>query len=286
MTELPMVVFDVQRCGPSTGMPTKTEQTDLNIAMHGRHGECPMVVLAAATPADCFRMAVEAVRLAVKYMTPVMVLSDSFLASSAEPWRIVAPDSLPDLRGPALPAAADFAPYRRDPKTLARPWATPGTPGLEHRIGGLEKEDVAGTVSYNAANHQRMTELRAKKIEGIAADIPPAEPVGPAKGELLVVSWGSAYGPVAAAVEEVQHAGGSAAHLQLRHLNPFPANTGEVLSRYKRVLVAENNMGQLRALLRDRFLVDAVGFCKVDGRPFNVHEVREEIEKLLGGRKS
>ena len=182
MTELPMVCINVQRAGPSTGMPTKTEQADLLMAMHGRHGECPLVVLAAATPVDCFQMAFEAVRLAIKYMTPVLLLSDSFLANSAEPWRVIAPDELPDLRSPHLPAKEDFAPYRRDPETLSRTWAAAGTPGFEHRIGGLEKEDVTGGVTYDAANHQRMVSLRAQKIAGIARDIPPAQVDGPTSG--------------------------------------------------------------------------------------------------------
>ena len=233
MTELPMVVIDVQRAGPSTGMPTKTEQADLLMAMYGRHGECPMAVLAAATPADCFSMAFEAVRLAVKYMTPVLLLSDSFLASSAEPWRIVDPDELPDLHCDGIPSKADFAPYRRNPETLARPWVSPGTPGLEHRIGGLEKEDVTGAVSYDAANHQKMVLLRAEKIARIARDIPPAKVVGPEEGDLLVVGWGSTYGAIAAATDELRHAGHKVAHLHLRYLNPFPANLGEVLAKYK-----------------------------------------------------
>ncbi|MGD0900104.1 MAG: 2-oxoacid:acceptor oxidoreductase subunit alpha [Thermoguttaceae bacterium] len=282
MTELPLVVVNVQRAGPSTGMPTKTEQSDLWMAMYGRHGDCPLAVLAAATPADCFHMAFEAVRLAIKYMTPVMLLSDSFLANGAEPWRIVNPAELPDLRADGLPTPEDFAPYRRDPETLARPWVVPGTPGREHRIGGLEKEDITGVVSYDAANHQRMVDLRAQKIEGIARDIPPAEAVGPAKGDLVVVGWGSTYGAIAAAVDEARQAGHRVAHLHLRYLNPFPANLGAVLAKYRRVLVPENNMGQLRSMLRDRFLVDAVGFSKVEGRPFRVREIQEKIESMLG----
>jgi 2-oxoglutarate/2-oxoacid ferredoxin oxidoreductase subunit alpha len=282
MTELPLVVINVQRAGPSTGMPTKTEQTDLLAAMFGRHGECPLVVLAAATPSDCFAMVFEAVRLATKYMTPVILLSDSFLASSAEPWRIVDPAALPDLRRGETLAAANFAPYRRDPQTLSRPWAAPGTPGLEHRIGGLEKEDGSGAVTYDAANHQRMVSLRQEKIERIAHDIPPATVVGPARGDLLVVGWGSTYGPIAAAVDELQRAGRQVAHLHLHHLNPFPANLGAVLANYKHVLVPENNMGQLLMMLRDRFLVPAVGFCKVEGRPFRVRDIQQRIEQLLG----
>ena len=284
MVELPLVVVDVQRAGPSTGLPTKTEQTDLLMAMYGRHGECPMVVLAAATPADCFQMAFEAVRLATKYMTPVLLLSDSFLASSAEPWRIVGADELPDLHVKDFPAGESFAPYVRDPLTLARPWVVPGTAGREHRIGGLEKEDVSGKVSYDGVNHQRMVTLRAQKIEGIARDIPLAAVVGPAEGDVLVVGWGSTYGPIAAAVAESQALGHRVAHLHLRHLNPFPSNLGSILKNYKHVLVAENNMGQLRSLLRDRFLIDAQGYCRVEGRIFRTRDIHQRIEEILGGK--
>ncbi len=286
MTELPLVCIDVQRAGPSTGMPTKTEQADLLMAMYGRHGESPMPVLAAATPADCFRMAFEAVRLAITYMTPVMLLSDSFLANSAEPWRIVSADELPDLRAGGLPAGEEFAPYRRDPVTLARPWAPPGTPGRIHRIGGLEKTDVGGVVSYDPANHQRMVDLRARKVEGICRDIPPVEVTGPAEGDLLVVGWGSTYGAIAAAVNEELRAGRSVAHAHLRYLNPLPANLESVLAGYRRVLVPENNRGHLRSMLRDRFLVNAVGLPKVEGRPFRIREVQDRIEALLGGNHS
>jgi 2-oxoglutarate ferredoxin oxidoreductase subunit alpha len=282
MTELPLVVVDVQRAGPSTGLPTKTEQSDLLMAMHGRHGDCPLVVLAAATPADCFPMAVEAVRLATKYMTPVLLLSDSFLANGTEPWRVVEPEDLPDLSARAIPSKADFAPYRRDAQTLARPWVVPGTPELEHRIGGLEKEDVSGAVSYDGANHQRMLALRAEKIARIAGDIPPAEISGPAEGELLVIGWGSSYGAIAAAVEEARGAGLSVAHIHLRYLNPFPLNLGSLLTKYRQVLVPENNMGQLCSLLRDRYLVDAIALCEVEGRPFRVREIREKITAFAG----
>ena len=230
-------------------------------------------------------MAFEAVRLAIKYMTPVMLLSDSFLSSSAEPWRVVAPEELPDLRVAELPAAADFAPYRRDPKTLSRPWVAPGTPGREHRIGGLEKMDVTGAVSYDAANHQRMVNLRSQKIAGICHDIPPAEIIGPAEGDLLVIGWGSTYGAIAAAVDELLRQGRSVAHVHLRYLNPFPANLGAILPKYKRILVPENNMGHLCSMLRDRFLVDAVALPKVDGRTFHIREIQEHIEKILGEQR-
>ena len=281
MTELPMVVIDVQRAGPSTGMPTKTEQSDLLMALYGRHGEAPLPVLAAATPADCFAIVFEAVRLATKYMTPVMVLSDSFLSNGAEPWRIVEPEDLPDLHTPALPTIEQFAPYRRDPATLARPWISPGTPGYEHRIGGLEKTDVTGGVSYDAANHQRMTDLRAEKIERIARDIPPATVTGSGNAALLVASWGSTFGSVAAAVSSLREAGRAIDHLHLRYLNPFPANLGEILKKYKRIIVPENNMGQLCTLLRAKYLVDAQSLPKVEGRPFRVHELVEQFGSIL-----
>ena len=282
MTELPLVCIDVQRAGPSTGMPTKTEQADLLMAEYGRHGESPLVVLAAASPADCFRMAYVAVRLAITYMTPVLLLSDSFLANSAEPWRIVSTEDLPEIR--SIPIAREgFAPYRRDPATLARPWVAPGTPGLEHRIGGLEKTDGAGAVSNDAANHQHMVELRARKIDGIARDIPAQAVVGKDWGDLLVMGWGSTYGAIAAATEELLAAGRSVAHAHLRYLNPFPPNLGELLRRYRRVLVPENNLGHLRSMIRDRFLVDAQGLQKVDGRPFRIRDIRDRMEAMLGG---
>ncbi len=263
-------------------MPTKTEQSDLLAAMYGRHGECPLAVLAAATPADCFPTAFEAVRLAVKYMTPVVLLSDSFLANSAEPWRVVDPDLLPDLRRNGTAGATAFAPYRRDPETLSRPWVVPGTPGCEHRIGGLEKEDVTGAVSYDPANHQRMVTLRREKIEYISRDIPPATVTGPATGDLLVIGWGSTYGAIAAAVDAVGQKGRAVAHLHLRYLNPFPANLGPILANYRRILVPEHNLGQLRLMLRDRFLVAAEGLAIVEGRPFRIAEIQKQIELLLG----
>ena len=281
MTELPLVVLNVQRAGPSTGMPTKTEQADLLIAMFGRHGESPAVVLAAASAADCFQMAFEAVRLATKYMTPVLLLSDSFLANSAEPFRIPDPDSLPDLRVPLAVTAENFAPYRRDPQTLARPWVAPGRPGFEHRIGGLEKEDETGVVSYDGENHTKMVALRAGKIARIAMDVPPAEVVGAQRGDVLVVGWGSSYGAIAAAVEELHGEGRRVAHLHLRYLNPLPRNVGEVLERFDRVLVVEANCGQLKTILRDHFTASFFPFNKVDGRPFLIREVRTAIQELL-----
>jgi len=281
MAELPLVVIDVQRAGPSTGMPTKTEQSDLLAAMYGRHGESPAVVLAAATPADCFWMAFEAVRLATRYMTPVVLLSDSFLANSAEPMRIPSVGSLPSLRTAPEPGAESFAPYRRDPQTLSRPWVAPGTAGREHRIGGLEKEDVTGVVTYDGKNHQRMVDLRAEKLARIADDIPPAEVRGDPSADLLVIGWGSTYGAIAAAVNELQQAGRSVAHLHLRYLNPLPRDVGPILSRYRRIVIPENNAGQLRALLRARFAVDCESYSKVEGRVFLVRDVRAKIEEVL-----
>lgn len=281
MTELPLVVVDVQRAGPSTGMPTKTEQADLLMALYGRHGEAPLVVLALATPADGFHIAFEAVRLATKYMTPVMVMSDSYLANCAEPMRIPDADSLPNIAVSSPVAAAEFKPYRRDQETLSRPWVAPGTPGMEHRIGGLEKEDVSGMVSYEAANHQRMVTLRAQKIAGIAADIPEARVEGDEHGELLIVGWGSTYGAIAAAVDELRREGRRVGHLQLRYLHPLPRNLGEVLARYGRVLVPENNLGQLSLLLRAKYPVTPEAFNKVDGRPFLIREIRSKAEEVL-----
>ena len=282
MTELPLVAINVQRAGPSTGMPTKTEQADLNMALYGRHGEAPLVVLAAATPADCFPMAFEAVRLATRYMTPVILLSDSFLANSAEALAIPDPDRLPDLRVAApTKDTPNFAPYRRDAKTLARPWAIPGTPGLEHRIGGLEKEDVTGVVTYDAANHRRMVEQRARKIAGIADDIPPAKVEGAPSGDLLMVGWGSTYGAIAAAVRQAQAEGRAVSHLHLRHLNPLPRGVESALRAFRKVLVPENNTGQLSAYLRSQFSVPIRPLTKVEGRPFLIRELRQAIEETL-----
>lgn len=281
MTELPLVVIDVQRAGPSTGMPTKTEQGDLLMAMYGRHGECPMVVMAMATPADGFAMAFEAVRLATKYMTPVMLLSDSFLANSAEPMLLPAVDSFADLRVAPPATAEGFAPYRRDPSTLARPWMIPGMRGGEHRIGGLEKEDVSGAVTYDAANHQRMVDLRAEKIARIANDIPPATVAGPESGQVLVVSWGSTYGAVAGAMSQLHQEGQSVAHLHLRHLNPLPRGLKEIFARFRHILIPETNRGQLPVILRSQFAIEPIGLNKVQGRPFLIREIRGKIEELL-----
>jgi 2-oxoglutarate/2-oxoacid ferredoxin oxidoreductase subunit alpha len=281
--ELPLLILDIQRAGPSTGMPTKTEQADLLHAMFGRHGEAPMPVLAPTTPADCFDIVIEATRIALAYRTPVIVLSDAFLATGSEPWKIPDVGSLPDLTKVfsfATQANADgeFWPFLRDPETLARPWAIPGTPGLEHRIGGLEKEEGKGDISYDPDNHHEMTLLRARKVAGI--DVPPVEVEDPNGGaEVLVLAWGSTYGPVRAGCRRIRKSGGSIAHAHLRHLNPFPANLGEVLSRYKRVVVPENNLGQLLKLIRAEFLVDAKGFNKVAGVPFKAAELEEEFSR-------
>lgn len=283
MAELPLVVINVQRAGPSTGMPTKTEQSDLLAALYGRHGESPAVVLAAATPGDCFHMAVEAVRIAIKYMTPVILLSDSFLANSGEPMRIPSVDSLPLLVAGAH-AGGDgdgFAPYRRDPVTLARPWVAPGVRGREHRIGGLEKEDVSGLVTYDGDNHQRMVQLRAEKIARIADDIPPAHISGDEQADLLVVGWGSTYGAIAAATEELRHEGRRVAHLHLRYLNPLPRNVCQILQGFRHIVIPENNRGQLRTLLRAQCPVECETFSKVEGRVFLVRDIRAKIEEVL-----
>jgi 2-oxoglutarate ferredoxin oxidoreductase subunit alpha len=281
VAELPLVVVDIQRAGPSTGMPTKNEQADLLLALYGRSSDSPLPVLAPATPGDCFWIMLEAFRLAVRYMTPVVVLSDTFLGNSAEPWRI--PD-VETLRREPVRFWTDpdgFAPYRRDPATLARPWAVPGSPGLEHRVGGLEKEDVTGHVSYSPENHERMTRLRHAKIERIAQEIAPVEVNGPERARLLVVGWGGTYGAITSAVEEAREAGQDVASLHLRHLNPFPANLGEALARYERVLVPELNMGQLAQLLRARFLLPAESLTKVQGQPFRVEEIRARMDAML-----
>ena len=281
MTELPLVVVDVQRAGPSTGMPTKNEQSDLLQIMFGRNGDSPLPVVAPATPAECFDLAIEACRLALKYMTPVAYMSDAFLATGSEPWRIPSVASLPDIRVPNATDRATFRPYERDSTTLARPWAVPGTPGLEHRIGGLEKADVTGNVSYDPDNHHRMQMLRAAKVEGIADDIPPLEVFGPDRGDLLILGWGSTYGAIRSAVESLNAEGVSVAHAHLRHLNPFPRNTETVLRAYRRVLIPEVNLGQLRLLIRAKYLIDALGYDRVRGKPFRIAEIIEDARRVL-----
>jgi 2-oxoglutarate ferredoxin oxidoreductase subunit alpha len=274
MTELPLVVVNVQRGGPSTGLPTKTEQSDLLQMMFGRNGECPMPIIAARSPADCFEVAQEAWRIASRFMTPVALLSDGYIANGSEPWRIPDAAQLPKIEIEHPEGTDDgeqFLPYQRDAR-LARPWAVPGTPGLTHRLGGLEKADITGNVSYDPANHQHMVNTRAQKVAGVADDIPLQEVEGPQEGKLLVVSWGGTYGACLTAVQRMQQQGHAVAHCHLRYLNPFPRNLGEILSRYEQVLVPELNMGQLRLLLRAKYLVDAVGFNKVQGKPFAIRE--------------
>ncbi len=286
--ELPLLILDIQRAGPSTGMPTKTEQGDLLHAMFGRHGEAPLPIVAPSTPADCFDMVIEGARLALKYRTPVIVLSDAFLATGSEPWKIPDAASLPDLTqafsfATEQNADGEFWPFVRDPETLARPWAIPGTPGLEHRIGGLEKSDGKGDVAYDPDNHHRMTLLRAAKIAGIAKDIPLAEVDDPdGDASVLVLGWGSTFGPIKAACRRVRKSGHKVAHLHLRHMNPFPSNLGERLSSYKRVVVPENNLGQLLKLVRAEFLVDARGYHKVTGTPFKAAELESVLLEHLG----
>ncbi len=282
MVELPLVVIDVQRAGPSTGMPTKNEQADLLQVMFGRNCDSPIPIVAPATPGECFDLAIEAVRIALKYMTPVVYLSDAFLATGSEPWRIPSVADLPDIRvANAVKEDGPFRPYLRDPETLARPWAVPGTAGLEHRIGGLEKADVTGNVSYDPDNHHRMQLLRAAKVAGIADDIPPLDVFGPSSGDLLILGWGSTYGAIRSAVETLHANGASVAHAHLRHLNPFPADTESVLRSYRRVLIPEVNLGQLLLLVRARYLIDAVGYDKVRGKPFRIAEIVTEAERLL-----
>jgi 2-oxoglutarate/2-oxoacid ferredoxin oxidoreductase subunit alpha len=286
--ELPLIVCDIQRAGPSTGMPTKTEQADLLMALYGRNGESPLVVIAPATPGDCFTTAIEAVRLALKYRTPVVILSDGYLANGSEPWRVPALPDLPDLRAEfSFATAGDgdglpFQPFQRDPQTLARPWAIPGTPGLEHRIGGIEKADGSGTISYDPDNHDKMVRLRQAKIDGIAADIPPLE-VDDQDGNarVLVLGWGSTFGSIGAAVRRVRLAGGSVAQAHLRHLSPLPANLGEVLKRYDKVLVPEINLGHLALVLRGRYLTDVISYNRVRGLPFRAAELAGVIQDVI-----
>lgn len=280
MTELPLVVVNVQRGGPSTGLPTKTEQADLLQAMFGRNGECPVAIVAPATPGDCFHMAVEAFRIATKHMLPVIYLSDGYLANGAEPWRLPSLDELPRFDVNFHKDPANFHAYARDPETLARPWAIPGTPGLEHRIGGIEKQDITGNVSYDPENHMHMVLTRAEKVARIADDIPELETFGDAEGRLLVIGWGSTHGSITSAVEEMQRRGKSVSSVHLRHLNPFPKNLGDIIGSFDRVLVPELNMGQLAMLLRARYLVPAISFPKVKGKPFKISELTARMDEI------
>jgi 2-oxoglutarate ferredoxin oxidoreductase subunit alpha len=281
MTELPLVICDIQRGGPSTGLPTKTEQADLLMVLHGRNSDSPVPVLAAMSPGDCFYAAFEAARIAIKYMTPVFVLSDGYLANGAEPWLIPKMADLPEIPVAFRTDPRGFFPYLREGETLARPWVRPGTPGLEHRVGGIEKEDVTGNVSYAPANHELMVRARARKVAGIAREIPPTHIRGPEVGDLLLVGWGGTFGAITAALEELRARGRSVAHVHLRYLNPLPADLGGILRRYKRVLVPELNMGQLLKVLRAEYAVDAVGLNKIQGQPFKVQELVAEAEGLL-----
>ena len=285
MAELPLVVFNIQRGGPSTGLPTKTEQADLMQAIYGRNSESPVVVLAPATPGDCFYIAYEAVRIAAKYMVPVIVLSDGFLATGSEPWLIPDPATLPSIEVDFRTEREGFFPYLRDPATLARPWVRPGTPGLEHRIGGIEKQDVTGNISYDPENHDHMVRTRAEKVRRVAQEIPPTTINGPATGDVLVVGWGSTFGSITAAVERAQAEGKSVAAVHVRHLNPLPPDLGHILREYRKVLVPEINSGQLVRVLRAEYLVDAVGFNRVRGLPLMSDEVHDAINQLLGERK-
>jgi len=281
MAELPLVVVNVQRAGPSTGMPTKPEQADLFQAMYGRNGESPVAVIAPATPGECFDYAIEAVRLAVEHMCPVVYLSDASLANGAEPWKLPNPNDLEPIRARELPDLEEFAPYARDEASLARYWVAPGVPGLEHRIGGLEKADFTGSISYDPANHAHMTELRQAKIDRIADRLPPAKVFGAESGDLLLVGFGSTYGALHQATQRLVAEGHSVGHLHLRYLSPLQSNVEELLRSYRRVVVAELNRGQLRMLIRSRFLIDARGLNKVQGQPFKVREVYEAALSVL-----
>jgi 2-oxoglutarate/2-oxoacid ferredoxin oxidoreductase subunit alpha len=286
MLEIPLVIVDVQRGGPSTGLPTKTEQSDLLQAYYGRNGECPMPVISASTPSDCFAAAYEAVRISVQHMTPVILLSDGYIANGAEPWKYPSSADLPEIAVSfATPESLDvngkFMPYKRDEK-LVREWAIPGTPGLEHRVGGLEKQDITGNVSYDSENHQHMVKTRQAKVDNIANYIPDQElDSGPAKGKVLVLGWGSTYGSIKSAVKDLQAAGHAVAHAHLRYLRPFPKNLGEILHNYEHVLVPEINNGQLIKIIRDVYFVDAKGYNKIKGTPITKGELTEEIKKYL-----
>jgi 2-oxoglutarate ferredoxin oxidoreductase subunit alpha len=288
--ELPLIVCDIQRSGPSTGMPTKTEQADLLQAMYGRNGEAPVPIVAPRSPADCFDIAIEAVRIATTYRTPVLLLSDGYLANGSEPWRVPAVDDLPNLgvefatepNHQRDDGTTEFWPYLRDPQTLARPWAIPGTPGLEHRIGGIEKADGHGNISYDPTNHDFMVRTRQAKVDGIAASIPPLEVDDPSgEARVLVLGWGSTYGPIGAACRRVRGEGLPVAHAHLRHLNPFPTNTNEIVRKYDKVVIPEMNLGQLALLIRGRFLVDAISYNRVTGLPFKAEELAGVIEDVI-----
>jgi 2-oxoglutarate ferredoxin oxidoreductase subunit alpha len=281
--ELPLVLVNVQRAGPSTGLPTKTEQSDLFQAMYGRNGETPVVVVAAATPADCFTTAYEACRIALQHMVPVILLSDSYLGNGSEPWRLPKVEDLPEIRNHKIIEPDDeFHPFRIvDQELMARNWAVPGTPGLEHRIGGLEKAADTGNVNYEAENHAHMVQRRQQKVDVVAGQIPPLTPYGDDHGDLLVLGWGSTYGAIRAAVERAQADGYSVSHAHLRYLNPFPKNLGEILVKYRKVLIPELNQGQLARIIRSVFLVDCLMYNKVQGKPFTATEIEEKVRDVL-----
>ena len=283
IAELPMVVCNIQRAGPSTGMPTKTEQADLLQMFYGRNGESPLPIITASRPSDCFETIYEACRIAIKYMTPVIFMSDLYIAFGAEPWLIPKVSELSPIDVDFPTDTNGFEPYLRDEATLARPWAIPGTPGLEHRIGGLEKADISGNVSYDPENHEQMVHLRAEKVARIANDIPPIEIFGQSSGELLVLSWGGTYGAIRTAIEHKQAESKSVSHVHLRYLNPLPKDLGDVMKGFKRVFIPELNLGQLRLLIRAEYLVDAAGLNKIQGQPFHVFEVESKIDELLRG---
>jgi len=282
ITELPIIILNIQRGGPSTGLPTKTEQSDLSQAMYGRNGECPCVVLAASSPSDCFYTAFEAAKIAIEHMIPVILLSDGYIANGSEPWKIPNVENLSIINNNIVDSCTDeFMPYQHDPKTLARKWAIPGTKDLEHRIGGLEKSEGSGNVDYDPENHHFMTEQRQKKVDIIADHIPNAEILGLNKGKLLVLSWGGVFGSVKSAVSKAQELNYPVSHVHLKHLNPFPKNLGDILVNFDKILIPELNLGQLLMIIRSKFLVDAVGFNKVAGKPFSSNEIFEKIEFML-----
>jgi len=275
---------NVQRGGPSTGLPTKTEQADLLQALYGRNGEAPIPIVAACTPSDCFNTVFEAARIALKYMTPVFCLTDGYLGNGSEPWLIPNFDRLPSIAPKLRTDPNGFMPYLRDEKTLARPYAIPGTPGLEHRIGGLEKQHLTGNVNYEPQNHEFMVRLRAEKVERIANDIPPAKVEGDQRGEMLLVGWGGTYGAIKTAAINLRAKGMNVSHLHLRHLNPMPKNVGEILYNFKQILVPELNLGQLVKLLRSKYLVPAIGLNKIQGQPFKSTEIEKKVEEMLKGK--
>jgi 2-oxoglutarate/2-oxoacid ferredoxin oxidoreductase subunit alpha len=283
-TEMPIVVVDVQRGGPSTGLPTKTEQADLLAALYGRHGECPLPIIAASTPSDCFFGVYEATRIAVKYRTPVIFLTDGYLANGAEPWLIPNASDLPPILPHQLTSLNGVKPFQRDPETMARPWVRIGTPGLEHRVGGLEKDALSGNISYDPENHEAMSHMRKAKIDGIVREIPPTVIEGPQTGDLLLVGWGSTYGAIKSAAERQRQAGKSVSHIHLRYLNPLPPDLGDILGRFKKIMVPEMNLGQLVRLIRDRYLVPAQPLNKIKGQPFTISEITAAIDAILKGK--